>query len=362
MDDPLHVAITLEQFWHRVPGGTATAVWAMARALTERDLELTGVSAWHTDRPPHRFDLDIPIEWMPLPRAVLYETWHRARAPRVQLATGRVDAIHATTLAIPPKSAPLVVTMHDLAFVHSPEHFTERGNRFFARGLELAASDADLIVCPSEATARDCKDYGIPGERLRVVPWGVAQDTSSEREVGEMRASLGLDHPYLLWTGTIEPRKNLPRLVEAFLSMDLDLQLVLAGPEGWNEDLRSLVDGHPGRIRSLGFVDPDDLRALYAGAEAFCYPSLFEGFGLPVVEAMAQGTPVVTSRGTATEEVAGGAAVLVDPTDLGSIADGIAAALAERERLSTAGRSRARQLTWERCAQQMHAIYTEVAA
>lgn len=363
MNDPLHVAITLEQFWHRVPGGTATAVWAMTRALGERDLELTGVSAWHKVRPPHRFDLDaVPIEWLPLPRVALYETWHRFRAPKVQLATGRVDAIHATTLAIPPKSAPLVVTMHDLAFVHSPEHFTERGNRFFARGLELAAHDADLIVCPSEATARDCKEFGIPGEKLRVVSWGVSQATSTEREVGDMRASLGLDRRYLLWTGTVEPRKNLPRLIEAFLSMDTDLQLVLAGPAGWNEDLRPLVEGQPDRVRSLGFVEPDELRSLYAGAEVFCYPSLFEGFGLPVIEAMAQGTPVVTSRGTATEEAAGGAAVLVDPTDVASIAGGISAALAAQERLSTAGRSRARQLTWEACAQQMHAIYSEVAA
>jgi glycosyltransferase involved in cell wall biosynthesis len=144
--------------------------------------------------------------------------------------------------------------------------------------------------------------------------------------------------------------------------METELQLVLAGPAGWNEDLRPLVEGHPGRIRSLGFVEPDDLRALYAGAEVFCYPSLFEGFGLPVVEAMAQGTPVVTSRGTATEEAAGGAAVLIDPHDISSIADGISTALSDRERLSIAGRSRARQLTWEACAQQMHAVYVEVAA
>jgi glycosyltransferase involved in cell wall biosynthesis len=360
---PLHVAITLEQFWHRVPGGTATAVHQMARALSERALEITGVSAWHkSHRPPPRFRLDVPIEWLPFPRSLLYESWHRFRAPKVQLASGRIDVLHATTLAIPPKSAPLVVTMHDLAFLAAPEHFTPHGNRFFNRGLELARQDADLVVCPSESTAEDCRANGFAAERLRVVPWGVSQAVADETAVANVRADLGLAGEYVLWTGTIEPRKNVGRLVEAFLTMDTDMTLVLAGPEGWNEDLAPVIDRAGDRVRALGFVEPDDLRALYAGANVFCYPSLSEGFGLPVLEAMAQGTPVVTSSGTATEEAAGGAAVLVDPTDVTSIADGIARALAEGERLSDAGRARAGHMTWESCAQQMHAVYQEVAS
>jgi glycosyltransferase involved in cell wall biosynthesis len=116
------------------------------------------------------------------------------------------------------------------------------------------------------------------------------------------------------------------------------------------------------RIRALGFVEPDDLRSLYAGAQVFCYPSLFEGFGLPVVEAMAQGAPVVTSSGTATEEAAGGAAVLVDPRDSASIAEGIATALRDRASLSEAALGRAADLTWAACAERMHAIYAEAVA
>lgn len=362
MTPALHVAITLEQFWHRVPGGTATAVWEMTRALDERELEMTGVSAWHKDRVPHRFRLDTPIEWLPLPRTLLYESWHRMRRPKVQLATGRVDVIHATTLAIPPKTAPLVVTMHDLAFLRSPEHFTPRGIRFFARGLELALRDADLVICPSEATAADCRSNGFPAERVRVAPWGVSARKASKAEIHDALRRFDLGAPYLLWTGTVEPRKNLPRLVEAFLSMDTDLTLVLAGPEGWNEDLGPLMARGGERIRSLGFVQPDDLRALYAGAEAFCYPSLFEGFGLPVVEAMAQGTPVITSQGIATEEAAGGAAVLVDPHEPASIAAGIAEALRDRGSLAERSLARAADLTWAACAERVHAIYAEVAA
>jgi glycosyltransferase involved in cell wall biosynthesis len=362
MEHTLHVAITLEQFWHEVPGGTATAVYEMARALGARDLELTGVSAWHKrSKPPLRFRLDVPIEWLPLPRPLLYEGWHRMRWPKVQMATGRVDVIHATTLAIPPKTAPLVVTMHDLAFLRSPEHFTSHGNRFFSRGLELTLKDADIVVCPSEATAADCREYGFEPDRLRVVPWGVSAATATAQDIEDVRSDFGLEGDYLLWTGTVEPRKNLPRLVEAFLTMDTDMRLVLAGPEGWNEDLAALLATAGDRVRALGFVETDDLRALYAGARAFCYPSLFEGFGLPVVEAMAQGTPVVTSKGIATEEAAGGAAILVDPNDPASIADGIQRAVDDDGSLRTAGLARARQLTWEGCAQHMHAIYAEVA-
>ena len=364
MDQPLHVAITLEQFWHRVPGGTATAIWDMTRALAERDLEPTGVSAWHKTKPPSRFHLPIPIEWLPLPRTLLYESWHRFRAPKVQVATGAVDVIHATTLAIPPKSAPLVVTIHDLAFLHSPEHFTPRGNHFFNRGLDLARRDATLVVCPSEVTAEDCRRNGFSDERVRVVEWGVSSTRATEAEVARVRADHSIESPYILWTGTVEPRKNLGRLVEAFLSMDIEETLVLAGPEGWNEDLEGLMERAGDRVRALGFVAPETLRALYAGAKVFCYPSLFEGYGLPVIEAMAQGTPVVTSRATATEEAAGGAAILVDPTDVASIRAGIEQVLADetlQHRLGAAGQAHAATLTWDKCAQQMHAIYSEVA-
>lgn len=362
MDPTLHVAITLEQFWHRVPGGTAVAIWELARALDARDLEMTGVSAWHGARPSHRFRLDFPIEWIPLPRTALYESWHRFGKPKVQLVTGAVDAIHATTLAMPPKSAPLVVTIHDLAFLRSPEHFTSRGNRFFRRGLELALRDADVVVCPSRTTAVDCIEHGFDEQKVRVVPWGASGRMASEAEVADVRDRLGIDGPYLLWTGTVEPRKNLPRLVEAFLSMDTDKRLVLAGPAGWNEDLAGLTERAGSRVVALGFLDPHDLRAVYAGADAFCYPSLAEGFGLPVVEAMVQGTPVVTSRGTATEEAAGGAAVLVDPHDVASIASGIAEAFDDHDRLVAAGLARAAELTWDACAERMHSIYAEVAA
>jgi glycosyltransferase involved in cell wall biosynthesis len=358
--------MTLEQCWHRVPGGTAMAGIGMARSVAARgDVDLIGVSARHSSPPPPEWNPEIPVVSLPLPRVVLYEAWHRLRRPSVERATGPVEIVHATTLAVPPRSAPLVVTIHDLAFLHQPSHFTRRGSSFFRRGLDIASRDADLVLCPSETTAQDCTRHGFDQSRLRVVPMGIDRPEATENEIEEVRDRYRLRRPYLLWTGTIEPRKNLTRLIEAFVSLDHDLDLALVGPAGWNEDMDRLIAGMRDRVRILGFVPERELAALYGGATVFCFPSLLEGFGFPVLEAMAQGTPVVTSSGTSTEEIAGGAAVLVDPRDTDSIADGIRSVLDDESlasKLSEAGPGRAARFTWERTADELVKVYREVAA
>jgi glycosyltransferase involved in cell wall biosynthesis len=362
----LKVAMTLEQCWHRVPGGTAVAGIGMARSLAAGgDVDVIGVSARHSAPPPPEWRPQIAVASLPLPRVLLYEAWHCLRRPSVERATGRVDIVHATTLAVPPRSAPLVVTIHDVAFLHQPSHFTRRGHRFFRRGLELARRDADLILCPSETTADDCGRHGFDRARVRVVPMGIDRPVATKDEIEEVRDRHGLWRPYLLWVGTIEPRKNLVRLIEAFATLDHDLDLALAGPAGWNQDLERLLAGMRDRVRILGFVPERDLAALYGGATVFCFPSLLEGFGFPVLEAMAQGTPVVTSSGTSTEEIAGGAAVLVDPRDTDSIADGIRSVLDDESlavKLSEGGPGRAARFSWERTAEELVNVYREVAA
>ncbi|MGH2753088.1 MAG: glycosyltransferase family 4 protein [Actinomycetota bacterium] len=363
MNSPLRVTMTLEQCWHRVPGGTAVAGIGMARAVDARaDAIVTGVSARHRSAPPAAWSPPVEVAQLPLPRLALYETWHRFRRPKVQTATGPTDVIHATSLAMPPRSAPLVVHIHDLAFLHDPSHFTPRGVRFFDRGLALARAEADLVLCPSTATILDCTDNGFERERLRLVPLGVDVDPASAEQIAAVRERHGLTRPYVMWTGTIEPRKNLPRLLEAFDRVEEDVDLALVGPEGWNEDVRALL-GNRDRVKVLGFVPQADLDALYAGAEVFCFPSLFEGFGLPVLEAMAQGTPVVTSRGTSTEELGEDAAILVEPRDVGSIAEGITTALKDeglRRRLKAAGPRRASGYRWETTADLLMKAYGEV--
>ncbi|MFN2594922.1 MAG: glycosyltransferase family 4 protein [Actinomycetota bacterium] len=365
MDRRLRVALTLEQCWHRVPGGTAVAALGAARELAAAGIDAVGVAAAHRSAPPEAWTPPIPVRHLRFPRVALYESWHRFRRPPVQRATGPVDVVHATTFAIPPRSAPLVVTIHDLAFVHDPSNFTRHGVSFFNRGLELTTAEADAIVCPSTSTIEDCVDHGIERDRLKLVPLGVDAQRASEQDVSHVKHVYGLRRPYVLWVGTVEPRKNLHRLIQAFTELGRsDLDLILVGPQGWNEILEPLVARSKGQVRTLGFVPREDLGPLFAGATAFCFPSLLEGFGFPVLEAMAQGTPVVTSRGTSTEEISGGAAVLVDPHDPSGIAAGIASILDDEElaaRLIREGNERVAHYTWERSSMQLADVYREVA-
>jgi glycosyltransferase involved in cell wall biosynthesis len=352
----VRVAMTLEQCWHRVPGGTAVAALELASALKDRPgIELVGVAARHSEPPPEPWRPPIPVRHLPVPQALLYEGWHSIGRPRV----GPADVIHATGVAVPPRTAPLVTTVHDLSYLVYPEHFSRAGRRFFRRALALTRDRADLVLCSSEATLEHCARVGIPRERLRHVPLGVHAPLVLDGEVEAVRARYGLERPYVLWTGTVEPRKNLPRLLEAFDGVDGDHELVLVGPRGWNEEITERP-----RVRMLGFVPQDDLGPLYAGAEVFCFPSLLEGFGFPVVEAMAQGTPVVTSLGTSTEELGRDAAVLVDPHDVGAIRAAIERVLREpalARELAEAGRARAAEYTWKRSADLVQSAYDELA-
>ena len=367
----MRVAFTLEQCWHRVPGGTAVAALELARALEARpEIELVGVAARHRDPPPEQWRPPVAVRHLALPRVALYESWHYLRRPRVEAATGPIDVIHATGIAKPPPTSPLVLTVHDLAYLDYPELFTRQGLRFFRRALDLALRDASLVLCSSLATLERCRAVGFEGNRLRHVPLGVRATRSRPEDVLRVRQAYALPERFILWTGTVEPRKNLAGLVRAFSLLDTDASLVLVGPPGWNEDIERHLDELPAekrdRVRLLGWVPRGDLEALYAAATVMCFPSLLEGFGLPVVEAMAQATPVVTSQGTSTEElVSGGTGLLVDPrqpeeiaTALGRVLDDVALA----ERLGEAGLRRAADYTWARTAELVAAAYEESLA
>jgi glycosyltransferase involved in cell wall biosynthesis len=363
------VAVTVEQCWHRVPGGTATAALATIAALHRRpDLHLVGVAARHRDLAPPAFRPSIEVAHLPLPRRVLYETWHALRWPPVERATGPVEVVHATAVAVPATRAPLVMTINDLAFLADPTQATRHGNRFFRRGTELARRHAALVLVPSEATAEECRRAGFDERRLRVVPYGVTAHPVSDADVAAARVRHGLDRPYVLFVGTVEPRKNLAAVVAGMRALDgRAVDLVLVGPDGWNEDLaRRLapLEATSVRVHRVGFLGAEELPALYAGAAAFCYPSLREGFGLPVLEAMAHGAPVVTSTGTATAEVAGPDALLVDPRDHRAVGEALESLLddpAAADRLRSRGRVRAASYTWERTAGLVAEAYAEVA-
>jgi glycosyltransferase involved in cell wall biosynthesis len=252
-------------------------------------------------------------------------------------------------------SPPFVVTVHDLVAVRFPETTTWWSRIYGKTTLRRVLAAADRIVTPSNDTADDLNSLmGVDPAKIRVVPNGV-----DARFFEPSDAKLLVEGRYVLFVGTPEPRKNLHRLVAAMTILrqrGLTERLVIVGGGGWGTQLRSDSD-----VRRLGRVRDDELVALYANASCLAIPSLHEGFGLPALEAMAAGTPVVAGKTGALPEVIGDAGVLVDPLSATSIADGIARAIGERDVLVAKGQVRARQFSWARTAALTAAVYRELA-
>jgi len=350
-----------------VPGGTAAStVRSLAAVSRKQKWDVVGVSAFHLRGPDPLVEPGVDVKRMPMNRIAMYESWHRLRRPAIQRITGPVDVIHATGGVVPPGGGvPIVVTVHDLAFMHRPGYFTKHGVSFMTRSFELTRRCAEIVLVPSQTTADDCIRHGILRERIRVAPWGVDAMVVSESDRHQVASRHDLPARFLLWVGTAEPRKNLRGLLAALRSTTHDVPLVLVGPDGWGVDIDEMIAAARLPVIRLGRVTQRDLMVLYDLAEIFVYPSLLEGFGMPVLEAMAQGTPVITSSGTATEEVAGGAAELVDPTDLDALAGSMDRLLDDRThrlRLAAAGRVRAAAMTWDATADVIMAAYDEVTS
>ena len=360
----MRVAYSLEQCWHRVPGGTATSAIEIAKTMpvARPDVQLIGVAGRHKSKPELSYRPPINVHQLALRGPALYETSLRLGLPHIEWATGKVDLLHCTSVIPFASRAKMVATVHDLAFLKYPEFFSSRGNSVFRRSLKILLKRAEILLCSSQATLNDCAEYGFASDRLRHVPLGVSAPVISQN-AAEVRRRYGLNSDYLLFVGTLEPRKNLTRLVEAIETLgDSAPELVVVGATGWGEiEVSQKIQTKPlSQVKFVGFVAPDELGALYAGASAFCYPSLMEGFGLPILEAMSCGVPVVTSRGSSTQEVAGDAAVFVDPRDTTSIANGITDALKRRVELVELGYNRAAKMTWKNTAIATAAIYDEV--
>ena len=356
----VRVAYTLEQCWHRVPGGTAVSAIEVARAMpfVRDDVELLGISGRHGEDSEVTFDISIDVAGLPISGALLYESSLRLRQPRVERVLSDIDVLHNTSIIPFATKGKMISTVHDLAFLHHPDFFTRHGNAVFARSLKVLKKRADMLLCSSTATVNDCLEAGFSSDRVRLVPLGVRSERANADQVTQARAALNLPNEFILFVGTLEPRKNLAKLVEA-LSGQADLPpLVVAGAQGWGDVSVAASDN----VKFLGHVEERFLGGLYAAASVMAYPSLWEGFGLPVLEAMAQGTPVVTSESISTEEVAGGAAVLVDPRSAESIREGIRNAIAHRAELSQRGLQRVSQATWSKTAQLTAAAYDEVVA
>lgn len=249
---------------------------------------------------------------------------------------------------------PLVVTIHDMVPMHFPETMTPWSRLYGRATLRRVLAAADRITTPTQNTADDLVHYGVAEELIRIVPNGVAEGFFEPFTGASPRET-----PYILFVGTPEPRKNLPRLIRAVESLHRRghrARLVIAGGGGWgNVELQSPV------VDVIGRVDDDQLRALYAHAQSLAIPSLHEGFGLPAIEAMAAGTPVVAAETGALPEVTAGAAILVNPLSIDSIADGLVEAEIRRDELVARGRERAATFTWRRAAEAVTTVYRELA-
>lgn len=375
----IRLGVPVEQFWHRIPGGTGRATYGTLRALADVACDGAGaddaagaagggvearlLAAWH--RPSRRHPAGLgdlgPVRFAPLPRPLLYEGWLRLGRPRIEPWTGPVDVVWAAAMVMAPSRAPVVATVHDLGFLDNPERSSRRGREFFPRAWAAVGERAAMVVCPSQVVADDCVRHGLEPARVRVVPWGVDAARVPEVEAEAVRRRHGLPATFALWVGTLEPRKNLERLVAAIGQVP-GLHLAVVGPPGWNLDGRDVLAPLERRVHRLGPVGDAELGALYRAAAVFVFPSLLEGFGLPVLEAMAQGTPVVTSAGTATAEAAGDAAVLIDPLDVDAVAAAVASVLddaALAADLGERGLRRAAERSWAATAAGYAAVFRQ---
>jgi len=277
--------------------------------------------------------------------------WYLAALPILARRDG-VDVLHCPTFRAPLRSPlPLVVTVHDLAVLRHPEAFNRWARNYGRLTLPQVARSAAAVIAVSEFTKGEVVELlGVAPERVHVVRHGVASPFEPEGPAA--------DGDYVLAVSTLEPRKNLARLLDGFSRAALDgTELRIAGAKGWG-DVRVEAE----RVRWLGEVEDEELARLYRGARCLAYVSLYEGFGLPILEAMACGAPVVTTAWGACAEVAGDAAVLVDALDPDAIAAGLAEALERHEELAARGLERARAFSWERAASETAAVYREAAA
>jgi glycosyltransferase involved in cell wall biosynthesis len=377
----VRVAIDVSGLSPGLTSGTAVYLYRLAEALADRrDVELRVL---YNGMPGKGAELAASLEkgsakvvcayfrWRALPGPLFDRPYPRALRREVDAA----DVFHVGEFVYPdPRGGqPVVATVHDVTTKLFPAWHAWANRLLHHRRLAWVRRHAARVIIDAEATRADtAAALGLPADRLDVVPLARGTRPRQGAPVADVRARFALGGgPYVLYVGTLEPRKNLIRLVEAFRRLPRDLapvRLVLAGAWGWHaRALRTALRSVAVRdsIVVTGGVDEGSLAALYAGATVFVYPSLYEGFGLPLLEAMAAGVPVLTSAGGTCAEVAGDAALLVDPTSVEAIARGLEGLLRsgdERRRLSDLGRARERAFTWERTAASTVEVYRRAIA
>lgn len=306
--------------------------------------------------------------------------WHRARLYLpVETFTGRIKLFHAPDFTVPPTlpGVKTILTVHDLSYVRAPETAHPAQKAYLDRAVPYSVAKVDHVLADSAATKQDLIElYQTPADKITVLLSGINpiyQPITDPQRLTDVRERYGIptNAPYIFSIGTIQPRKNYARIIEALQLLGTahqDVHLVIAGGKGWletpiYEKVRQLQ--MTDRVHFTGFVADEDVPALYSGAICTAYPSLYEGFGFPVLESMACDTPVLTSNISSLPEVAGDAALMVDPYDVEAIADGLRQLLDDevlRTQLVAAGRQQIKNFTWEQSAAQLLSVYQQVLA
>ena len=339
-------------------------------------------SARRADRPFGPLPPATRIRRLPFHDKWLARVWHKLQIPiPVELITGPLDVFHSPDFTLPPTRSQTrtLLTVHDLSFIRDPDSAVPSLRAYLNRAVPRSVARADRVLADSEATKNDLTAlFETPPGKIDVLLSGVDARFKPVRDraaLDAMRARYDLGHgPFVLALGTIQPRKNYVRLIQAFAQVVGrwwqigaawmgDVNLVIAGGKGWMfDDIFAEVKrlDLENRVKFTGFVDEADLPALYSAAAIFAYPSLYEGFGLPVLEAMACGTPVIGANVSSVPEVIGDAGLLVDPLDVDAIAAGLIGLLKDasaRDAFLRLGLERAAQFTWEKAARQLLSIY-----
>ena len=337
------------------PTGVGRYAGGLAAELALRDVEIVRFAvSWGAPRTPG-------VRRWRVPARVARAAWRRWDRPSIERLTGPVDLVHATNFVLPSLGrAPGVVTVHDLSFFRDD---TWPGGHRLRDLVPWSVARAAAVIVPTEAIGAEVVDrLGVAEEKVTVTPEGVAPVFFGASPLGEKAlARLGIPGPFFVAVGTIEPRKNLTTLLEAWRAVEPELEgwrLVLAGPKGWGPDLPETRGVIP-----VGWVGDETLPGLLAAAEAFVYPSLYEGFGLPPLEAMAAGTPAIVGRYSAAEEVLGDAAWLVDPRDVDGFAEALrtlATDASARASYALAGKAQAVGYTWSRTAAATISAYRSI--
>lgn len=362
--------------------GVGTYVFQLLRALSRSDLENHYVlfsSSWKDRVTPDLgpFPPNFAFREFPVPVRILNLLWHRFRFPPVELFVGKIDIAHSPHPLLLParKRAKTIVTVHDLYFLRHPEWASGEVRSDYVRLTARSLEKADAVITVSEFAKRDCIECcGIASSKIHAVLSGIDEryfEPVPEGEIADVRERYHIRNEFVLAVGALEPRKNFSRLVEAYQRVRMrhpQLALVIAGPPGSAaEAIRAQIAalGLEKTVRLTGYVNGPDMRALYGASRMLAFPSLYEGFGFPVLEAMAAGTPVLSSNTTAIPEIAGDAALLVDPESTEAIEAGMLRILGDSrlaETLKTEGMQRARQFSWEKTAAALVQLYRRLGS